>query len=77
MYLLVASYLEAKRREEASIQITLIKAFYNDTDTDFLTAIQLIQTLNINAAIQFLNKAYDNQFISFDIIGFDEFMLSL
>ncbi|MDD3024987.1 hypothetical protein Q6A90_06765 [Aliarcobacter skirrowii] len=77
MYLLVASYLEAKRREEASIQITLIKAFYNDTDTDFLTAIQLIQTLNINAAIQFLNKAYNNQFISFDIIGFDEFMLSL
>jgi len=37
----------------------------------------LIQTLNINAAIQFLNKAYNNQFISFDIIGFDEFMLSL
>ncbi|OCL84434.1 tetratricopeptide repeat protein [Arcobacter porcinus] len=77
MYLFVSSYLESGRREEASIQISLIKAFYKDTDTDFLTAIQLIQQLNINAAKQFLDRAYDNPYISFDIVDFDEFMLSL
>src|SRR5574344_317999 len=37
MYLSTASFLESLRPEEASIQISLIKAFYKDKDTDFLT----------------------------------------
>lgn len=77
MYLTVASYLEAKRYGDASIQISLIKAFYKDTDTDFLTAIQLIQELNINSAKQFLNVKYQNPLIDFQMIGFDEYLLSL
>lgn len=77
MYLTVASYLEAKKQEDASIQISLIKAFYKDTDTDFLTAIQLIQELNISSAKQFLNVKYQNPFIDFQMIGFDEYLQSL
>ncbi|WP_228156069.1 tetratricopeptide repeat protein [Arcobacter lacus] len=77
MYLTVAAYLEARRYEDASIQISLIKAFYKDTDTDFLTAIQLIQNLNINSAKQFLNIKYQNPLIDFQMIGFDEYLQSL
>ncbi|RBQ31343.1 hypothetical protein CRU92_07770 [Arcobacter sp. FW59] len=77
MYLTVASFLESKRPEDASIQISLIKAFYKDTDTDFLTAIQLIQNMNISSAKQFLENRYNNPYIDFRIIRFDELMLFL
>ena len=58
MYLSTASFLESLRPEEASIQISLIKAFYKDKDTDFLTAIQLLQNMNISSAKQFLVNKY-------------------
>ena len=77
MYLSTASFLESLRPEEASIQISLIKAFYKDKDTDFLTAIQLLQNMNISSAKQFLENKYDNPYIDFRIVGFEEFMLSL
>lgn len=77
MYLLVAAFLESKRVADASIQISLIKAFYKDLDTDFLTAIQLIQHMNISSAKQFLEHKYKNPYIDFRISGFDEFLLSL
>lgn len=77
MYLSTASFLESLRPEEASIQISLIKAFYKDKDTDFLTAIQLLQNMNISSAKQFLVNKYNNPYIDFRIVGFEEFMLSL
>lgn len=77
MYLTVASLLESNRPEDASIEISLIKAFYNDNDTDFLTAIQLIQNMNINSAKHFLYHKYNNPYIDFKIVGFDDFMLLL
>lgn len=70
-------FLESLRPEEASIQISLIKAFYKDKDTDFLTAIQLLQNMNISSAKQFLVNKYNNPYIDFRIVGFEEFMLSL
>lgn len=77
MYLSTAAFLESLRLEEASIQISLIKAFYKDKDTDFLTAIQLLQNMNISSAKQFLVNKYNNPYIDFRIVGFEEFMLSL
>ena len=77
MYLMVAAYLESLRPEEASLQISLIKALYKDTDTDFLTAIQLIQNMNISSAKQFLDIKYKNPYIDFKMIGFDELMQNL
>ncbi len=65
MYLSTASFLESLRPEEASIQISLIKAFYKDKDTDFLTAIQLLQNMNISSAKQFLVNKYNNPYIDF------------
>ncbi|MEZ4693228.1 MAG: tetratricopeptide repeat protein [Aliarcobacter sp.] len=77
MYLLVAALLEAGRYNDASIQISLIKALLNDPDADFLTAIQLIQELKIPSAKQFLTQPYLDSLIDFKIVGFDEYLESL
>lgn len=77
MYLIVAALLEAGRYNDASVQISLIKALLNDQDADFLTAIQLIQELKISSAKQFLNQPYLDSFIDFKLVGFDEYLESL
>jgi tetratricopeptide (TPR) repeat protein len=77
MYLLVAALLEAGRYNDASLQISLIKAILNDQDADFLTAVQLIQELKISSAKQFLNNPYLDSLIDFKLIGFDEYLESL
>ena len=77
MYLMVAALLEAGRYNDASIQISLIKAILNDQDADFLTAVQLIQELKISSAKQFLVNPYLDSLIDFKIIGFDEYLESL
>lgn len=77
MYLMVAALLEAGRYNDASIQISLIKAILNDQDADFLTAIQLIQELKISSAKQFLIQPYLDSLIDFRLVGFDEYLESL
>jgi tetratricopeptide (TPR) repeat protein len=77
MYLIVAALLEAGRYNDASLQISLIKAILNDQDADFLTAVQLIQELKISSAKQFLNNSYLDSLIDFKLIGFDEYLESL
>jgi tetratricopeptide (TPR) repeat protein len=77
MYLMVAALLEAGRYNDASLQISLIKAILNDQDADFLTAVQLIQELKISSAKQFLNNPYLDSLIDFKLIGFDEYLESL
>lgn len=77
MYLHVAALLESGRYNDASVQISLIKAILNDQDADFLTAIQLIQELKIPTAKQFLIQPYLDSFIDFRLIGFDEYLESL
>ena len=76
-YLLVAALLEAGRYNDASIQITLIKATLNDQDAYFLTAIQLLQELKISSAKQFLTQPYLDSLIDFRLIGFDAYLESL
>ena len=77
MYLMVAALLEAGRYNDASLQISLIKAILNDQDADFLTAVQLIQELKISSAKQYLNNPYLDSLIDFKLIGFDEYLESL
>lgn len=77
MYLLVAALLEAGRYNDASIQISLIKAILNDKDADFLTAVQLIQELKISSAKQYITQAYKDALIDFKLVGFDEYLESL
>ena len=77
MYLMVAALLEAGRYNDASLQISLIKAILNDQDADFLTAVQLIQELKIPSAKQFLNHPYIDSLIDFKLVGFDEYLESL
>ena len=77
MYLMVAALLEAGRYNDASLQISLIKAILNDQDADFLTAIQLIQELKISSAKQFLINPYLDSLIDFKLVGFDEYLESL
>ena len=77
MYLLVAALLESGRYNDASVQISLIKAILNDDGADFLTAVQLIQELKISSAKQYLNEPYLDSLIDFRLIGFDEYLESL
>ena len=77
MYLLVAALLEAGRYNDASIQITLIKAISDDQDANFLTAVQLIQELKISSAKQFLTQPYLDSFIDFKLVDFDDYLESL
>jgi hypothetical protein len=77
MYLMVASLLEAGRYNDASIQISLIKAILNDSSSEFLTAVQLIQDLKISSAKQYLNEPYLDSLIDFKLLGFDEYLESL
>lgn len=77
MFLMVAALLDAGRYNDASIQISLIKAILKDNDADFLTGVQLIQELKISSAKHFINKPYLDSLIDFRLIGFDEFLESL
>jgi tetratricopeptide (TPR) repeat protein len=77
MYLMVAALLEAGRYNDASLQISLIKAILNDKDADFLTGVQLIQELKISSAKQFFSNPYLDSLIDFKLIGFDEYLESL
>ena len=58
MYLIVAGLLEAGKYNEASLQISLIKALLKDDGADFLTGVQLIQEMKISSAKQFLKVKY-------------------
>ncbi len=77
LYLMVAALLESGRYNDASVQISLIKAILNDTAADFLTAVQLIQELKISSAKQYIKEPYLDSLIDFKLIGLDEYLESL
>jgi tetratricopeptide (TPR) repeat protein len=77
MYLMVAALLESGRYNDASVQISLIKAILNDSGADFLTAVQLIQDLKISSAKRYIVEPYLDSLIDFKLIGFDEYLESL
>ncbi|RXK06964.1 tetratricopeptide repeat protein [Halarcobacter ebronensis] len=77
MYLMVAAYLEAGRYNEASLQISLIKALLNDGSADFLTGVQLIQELKFSSSSQYFVRPYYDDFIDFKILNFEELLESL
>jgi hypothetical protein len=77
MYLQVAALLDQGRKNEASIQISLIKAVLNDHDADFLTGVQLIQDLKLSSAKQYFKSKYLDSMIDIRLKGLDEFLESL
>ena len=77
MYLMVAALLESGRYNDASIQISLIKAILNDSGADFLTGVQLIQDLKISSAKLYIKEPYIDSLIDFKLIGFDKYLESL
>lgn len=77
MYLMVAALLEAGKYNEASIQISLIKAILNDDGADFLTGVQLIQGLKFSSANQYFKEKYLDSLIDFKLVNFDELLESL
>ena len=77
MYLMVAALLESGRYNDASVQISLIKAILNDSGANFLTAVQLIQELKISSAKQYIKEPYLDSLIDFKLIGLDEYLESL
>lgn len=77
MYLIVAALLDQNRYNEASIQISLIKAILNDRGADFLSGVQLIQDLKISSAKQYFKDKYTDDLIDFRLEKIDQFLESL
>ncbi len=77
MYLIVAGLLEAGKYDEASLQISLIKALLKDNGADFLTGVQLIQAMKISSAKQFLKAKYIDSLIDFKLDNFDKYLEEL
>ncbi len=77
LYMSVAAMLEAGRYNDASVQISLIKALLNDDDADFLTGVQLIQELKLQSVFQYFKAPYKDSLIDFELIGLDQFLQSL
>lgn len=77
MYMIVAAFLEAGKYNEASIQISLIKAILNDTGADFLTGVQLIQDLKLSSSSQYFKEPYMDSLIDFKLLNFDQLLESL
>ncbi|WP_052502659.1 hypothetical protein [Halarcobacter anaerophilus] len=77
MYLIVAALLEEKRYNDASLQISLIKAILNDNSADFLTGVQLIQELKLSSISQYMKEPYTDDLIDFRLKNFDELLESL
>jgi tetratricopeptide (TPR) repeat protein len=77
MYLIVAALLEGGNYNNASIQISLIRAILNDSGADFLTGVQLIQTLKLNSASSYFKEPYMDSLIDFRLLKFDELLESL
>lgn len=74
MFLIVAAYLNEGKYNEASLQISLIKAILNDSDADFLTGVQLIQELKLSSISQYFKKPYMDSVIDFKLKNLDEFL---
>lgn len=77
LYMVVAAMLEANRYNDASVQISLIKAILDDDGADFLTGVQLIQELKLRSVAQYFKEPYNDSYIDFKLIGLDEFLRSL
>ncbi len=77
MYLIVAALLEADKYNEASIQISLIKAILKDSSADFLTGVQLIQNLKLSSSTQYFVQPYKDDLIDFRLVNFDKLLESL
>lgn len=77
LYLMVAAYLQQGDYNNASLQLSLIKALINDTGANFLTGVQLIQELKLSSAKQMFNYPYHDTLIDFDIEGLDGFLEGL
>lgn len=77
LYLIVAAYLQKGDYENASLQLSYIKALLNDTGANFLSGVQLIQELKLSSAKQMFNHPYYDTLIDFDIEGLDQFLEGL
>ncbi|RXJ87998.1 hypothetical protein CRU93_01935 [Arcobacter sp. CECT 8985] len=77
MYLQVAALLDQKKYNEASVQLSLIKALLNDDDADFLTGIQLLQELKFSSVKQYFRTKYIDNKIDFKLEGLNDFLESL
>ena len=74
MYLIVAGLLESGKYNEASLQISLIRALLKDDGADFLTGVQLIQELKLTTAKELLKSKYVDSLIDFKLENFDEYL---
>ncbi|MEA1915873.1 MAG: tetratricopeptide repeat protein [Campylobacterota bacterium] len=77
LYMIVAAMLEAGKYNDASVQISLIKAILNDDGADFLTGVQLIQDLKLKSVPQYFKAPYKDSLIDFEIVGLDQYLESL
>lgn len=77
MYLMVAALLEAKRDNDASANIMLIKGLLDDTNADFLIGVQLLNELKTTSIMDYFKSGYTDSLIDFRLENVDELLESL
>lgn len=77
MYLQVAAMLEAKRYNDASMQITLLKTTLDDESADFLLGVTLLGELKTSGLMQYFREPYKDSLIDFEIENIDNLLENL
>ena len=77
LYMEVASYLELGKYNDAIVTIELIKAILKDEGANFLIGVQLLQDLKLRSAKQYFTNEYNDSFIDFKLVNFDDYLESL
>lgn len=77
MYLQVAALLEAKRYNDANMQITLLRGIVDDGSADFLIGVALLNELKTSGLMQYFKEPYKDSLIDFEIENVDSLLENL
>ncbi len=73
--LLIASYLEANKKDEASLSLYEAKnVLKHDTDISFLIGIKFLNELKVQTSRQYFKEVYEGDLIDFKLVGFDKLL---
>ncbi len=76
-FLLIAALLESDQKEDAFITLSLVQALLRDSDANFLTGVELIQSLKLTSAVQYFKDKYHGELIDIKLVGLDEYLNEL
>lgn len=77
LYYLMASQIESNEYDSAILTLGLIKSLYEDSDSEFLTGLELLQENKLNGLSGYFKSKYKSSIIDYELKNLDEMMLEL